>query len=46
MWLSLVEHLVWDQEVPGSNPGTPTTLRTYPPSLTGKGTGIRSNPRR
>ena len=26
VWLSLVERLVWDQEVPGSNPGTPTTF--------------------
>ena len=25
VWLSLVEHLVWDQGVAGSNPVTPIT---------------------
>ena len=27
-WLSLVEHLAWDQGVAGSNPAAPTTLYT------------------
>ena len=26
MWLSLVEHLVWDQGVAGSNPVIPTII--------------------
>ena len=26
VWLSLVEHLVWDQGVAGSNPVTPIVL--------------------
>ena len=26
VWLSLVEHLVWDQGVAGSNPVTPITI--------------------
>ena len=26
MWLSLVEHLVWDQGVQGSNPCIPTAM--------------------
>lgn len=27
MWLSLVEHLVWDQDVAGSNPVIPTITK-------------------
>ena len=27
MWLNLVEHLVWDQVVAGSNPVIPTILK-------------------
>jgi hypothetical protein len=30
MWLSLVEHLVWDQGVAGSNPVIPTTQKRRP----------------
>jgi hypothetical protein len=26
VWRSLVARLLWEQEVPGSNPGTPTTI--------------------
>ncbi len=29
VWLSLVEHLVWDQGVAGSNPVTPTSNYIY-----------------
>ena len=28
-WLSLVEHLAWDQGVAGSNPAAPTILTTF-----------------
>ena len=29
VWLSLVEHLVWDQGVAGSNPVTPSAFLIY-----------------
>jgi len=40
-WPSSVGHLLWEQEVGGSNPPSPTNQRGAPPSLSGTGPLLR-----